>query len=93
MFYTTQPLQIVDNSRGCSECVQLERSYQDTVREIFRVVNTPSSSIGDKLRKLHECQDARDRAVARLYEHKKLHPQTTRSRGRVWSSDTEAETR
>lgn len=60
---------------SCPECGRLESRVDAAISEIRAVVQSPFPSVGQKLARLFEKQDLRDRAMAAFYAHKKsAHP-------------------
>jgi hypothetical protein len=56
----------------------LEAAYQAAIDQINAVVRGPFATVREKLTRLFEIQDERDRVLAQLYSHKnKVHPQKT----------------
>ena len=60
-------------SDKCRQCQKLERQYQQTVDEIFSVLDRRFMTMEKKLCELHELQDMRDKAAQAWSEHKKSH--------------------
>jgi hypothetical protein len=50
-------------SPRCDECHRLEGEYQLAVEEIYSVVHGTFRNLAEKLTRLYEWQDVRDRAV------------------------------
>ena len=63
---------------SCAECERLESAYQAIINEINAAVRGPFASVGEKLTRLFQMQDERDRILAQFYSHKReLHPRKT----------------
>ena len=63
----------IPNDSSCPECERLELAYEHAVVEIRELMCTRFSTIGEKVRRLHECQDARSIALQAFYDHKASH--------------------
>jgi hypothetical protein len=60
---------------SCSECAKLESRVDAAISEIRAVVQNSFPSPGQKLARLFEKQDLRDKAIAAFYAHKRsAHP-------------------
>ena len=55
----------------CPECKKLELAVQTSIDEIHAVVKGTFNTVGEKLHRLFENQDIRDKATQSLYAHKK----------------------
>jgi hypothetical protein len=65
-------------NESCPECKRLETAYQGAIDQIKAIVRGPFASVQEKLTRLFEMQDERDRNLAQLYSHKKkVHPRKT----------------
>jgi hypothetical protein len=59
----------------CPECATLEARIDAAINEIHAVVKGSFPSVDQKLARLFEQQDLRDRAIAAFYIHKRIaHP-------------------
>ncbi len=66
-------------STKCPECKRLELAVQVSIEEIHAVVKGSFETVGEKLNRLFEKQDIRDKATQSLYAHKKTHFQSVAS--------------
>lgn len=57
----------------CPECNRLELAVQMSIEQIHAVVKRNFETAGEKLNRLFEKQDIRDKATQSLYAHKKTH--------------------
>lgn len=65
-------------NESCPECERLEAAYQAAINEIRAVVRGRFASVREKLARLVESQNKRDRALAQLYSHtRELHRRNT----------------
>jgi|SRR6266487_1336898 hypothetical protein len=60
-------------SDKCRQCQKLEHQYQVSVDEIFAVLDRRFLTMEEKLCRLHELQDMRDKAAQAWSEHKRSH--------------------
>jgi len=60
-------------SEECRTCQKLERQYQQSVDEIFSVLDRRFMTMDEKFCELHELQDMRDKAAQAWSEHKRSH--------------------
>ena len=59
---------------ACQECKRLELEYQSALEEIRAVTNGSFKTVPEKLKRLFEKQDKRDKALHALCAHKNTHP-------------------
>jgi len=57
----------------CPECKKLEHAVQASIEEIHAVVKGSFETVSEKLNRLFEKQDIRDKATQALYAHRKTH--------------------
>jgi hypothetical protein len=63
---------------SCPECERFEAAYQAAIDHIDAIVRGPFATVGEKLTRLFEAQNERNRILAQLYSHKsKVHPRKT----------------
>jgi hypothetical protein len=58
-------------TKRCPECERLEFAYETVIKEINSVVRGRFPSVEQKLMRLFDQQDVRDRALVVFYSHKK----------------------
>jgi len=59
---------------NCSECARLELAYQTAINDIYAAIRS-AGTVGQRLARMFEKQDERDRAISAFYSHKKTaHP-------------------
>ena len=63
----------VSNTSFCHLCESLELDCERAVDEIRLLMNTKFPTVGEKVRRLHQCQTVRDVALRAFYEHESLH--------------------
>jgi hypothetical protein len=61
------------SSPECDECKRLEREYRLAIDAIYAVVNGRFENVREKLKRLFEGQESRDKALTEFYAHKKSH--------------------
>lgn len=66
-------IRISRESQRCRECKRLESNVEYAIQSVSLTIRTKFPKLSDKLRVLHQWQDARDNAMETLYEHKKCH--------------------
>jgi len=65
-------------SDSCSECKRLDVAYEAVITEINAIVRGPFPTVGEKMTRLFQKQDERDKILAQLYWHKhKVHSRNT----------------
>jgi hypothetical protein len=65
-------------NESCPECERFEAAYQAAIDQINVIVRGPFMTVREKLTRLFDMQDERDRILAQLYSHKnKVHPRKT----------------
>ena len=57
----------------CPECKRLQLAYDASIQEIYAVVNGSFKTVPEKMNRLFETQDIRDKAVRALHRHKRSH--------------------
>ena len=57
-------------SDSCPECERLDAAYEAVIAEIHAIVRGPFPTVGEKMTRLFQKQDERDRILALLYSHK-----------------------
>jgi len=57
----------------CPECQRLQLAYAASIQEIYAVVNGSFKTVREKMNRLFETQDIRDKAVQALHRHKRNH--------------------
>jgi len=57
----------------CPECKRLEHAVQASIEEIQAVVKGSFETVSEKLNRLFEQQDIRDKATQALYAHRESH--------------------
>ena len=60
-------------SMNCPECKRLELAVQVSIMEIQAVVKGSFETVDEKLNRLFEKQDIRDKVIRSLYAHKATH--------------------
>jgi len=65
-------------SGSCPECERLDAAYEAVIAEINAIVRGPFPTVGEKMTRLFQKQDERNRILAQLYSHKhKVHSRNT----------------
>jgi len=57
----------------CPECQKRLREYERAIGEIYALVDTRLPTRWEKITRLRQWQDERDRAIENYYLHKRLH--------------------
>ena len=64
-----------------------------TIRQLAAIVNVPSSTTGDIVKKFRECRQTSSNRVGRCGRKKKLSPRTERQIGRASQANPQASAR
>src|SRR5947207_15661770 len=66
LLFPARKITTPEPSQGCPECERLTRAYETAINEIKSAIRG-EGNLGQKLARMHQKQDERDRAISVLY--------------------------